>query len=663
MLDQRVRSLTILARLHAAVGATLAAGVFGLYQWYPNTVGHNALVLTAAILGALNAVYFLTIHQVVRSVNLSRSALIMSFISIGNLGIIVMSTGGLDSPYFALWPLAIVISGIFGSKQTIGMLAISMVYFFYTLFSEGYKAPFFTDHIVLFGITLASVALAEWVHSRTRKIRAADNKLETLSGQLTAEQLKSDAIISSIAEGVMVVDGSRRIQMFNKAAQDLSGWDESSAQGIDYSLVMQLKTSDDHPVNELNDPILQAWHKHLEVVDKTLTMNTHSGHKVQLNISVSPIFDTQGQPSGAIALFRDISSEKEVERQKDEFVSTASHEMRTPVAAIEGYISLAMNTNVATIDDRARKYLEKAHETIGHLGELFRDLLSVTKAEESQIGGRIDAVDISHLLQSTVDDMQFIVKKKNLTLVYQIGDAGGKVIAPLFYVAANPERLREVVMNLIDNANKFTTEGGIKVVLSGNTEEVTVAVSDTGLGMSREDSAHLFQKFYRIDSSATRTIGGTGLGLYLCRKLIELFNGRIWVESEPGKGSTFMFTLPRLADTEVARLNAASAAAAAADPATIPARPATVAPAPAPVMAAANPAIIPALTATPAAPAPSIWQTGSAAPMPAKNVPLILKPQPIPGAAVDSQATPMSNPALTAAPARGVHTDISRRIH
>ncbi|GAC1371104.1 MAG: hypothetical protein NVSMB39_4550 [Candidatus Saccharimonadales bacterium] len=565
-LDQRVRSLTILTRLHAALGAALAAGIFGLNYFFPATIDHDDLLLTAASLGTLNMVYFLTIHQVVRSVNLSRSALVMSLVSMGNLALVIISTGGLDSPYAALWPLAIAASGIFGSAATLGMLAVSMLYFFFILFSEGFTARYFTDHLVLFGITMASVGLAEWVHSRTRKIRAATSKLETLSGQLSAEQLKAEAIMGSIAEGVMVVDGSRRIQLFNKAAQDLAGWDESSAQGIDYNLILQLKTSDERPINELNDPITQAWRKHAQVIDKTLIMTTHRGRKIQLNISVSPIFDSQDQPSGAIALFRDISAEKEVERQKDEFVSTASHEMRTPVAAIEGYISLAMNPNVATIDDRARKYLEKAHETIAHLGELFRDLLSVTKAEENQLGGRIEAVDLNHLLQGAVDDMQFIVKKKGLTLVYQIGESGGKSISPLYYVAANPERLREVVMNLIDNSNKFTNDGGIKVVLSGNIKEVTVSVSDSGLGISREDSAHLFQKFYRIDSSATRTIGGTGLGLYLCRRLIELFNGRIWVESRPGEGSTFKFTLPRLTEEETARLMAQSAQTSAASP-------------------------------------------------------------------------------------------------
>lgn len=365
--------------------------------------------------------------------------------------------------------------------------------------------------------------------------------------------------MSSIGEGVVVINAQHQIQLFNKAAQTMTGWDENSAQTIDYNLVLKLKTADDKDLDPLTDPFALATDTKETVVNNTVVMTTQAGRKVPLSISVSPILDIEGNSTGAIALFRDITKEKELERQKDEFVSTASHEMRTPVAAIEGYISLAMNANVATIDDRALKYLTKAHETIGHLGELFRDLLSVTKAEENSLNAKIEAVDINKLLQAAVDDMVFTAQKKKLTVVFQLSNNGGKTLAPTYYVGANPERLREVVMNLIDNGIKFTPEGGVTVTLDGNDKEITVSVADTGFGIAAEDMSHLFQKFYRIDNTATRTIGGTGLGLYLCRTVIELFQGRLWVESKPGKGSTFKFTLPRLSDEQVKSLLAIAA--------------------------------------------------------------------------------------------------------
>lgn len=624
MLDSRSRSLNLLAMLEAALGAAVAGVVFALYFFAPDTLSNPTLALTSAVLGIVAVLYFFTVHHFMQQRGrLDMSALIMSVITIIYGLIIISTTGGLDSPFYSLWLLAIVAAGIFGMTETITLLIITVLYYIYVLVAQGANAPYIRDHIIQFAITLAAAGLAEWVHVRNRKANMANRKLETLSGQLSTEQLKADAIMSSIGEGVMVVDGSRRIQLFNKAAQNLTGWDESSAQGIDYNLVLQLKTDKDEAVSDSNDPFVEAWKKKAEVVRDTLVMTTRGGHKVQLNISISPIFDSNNQPNGAIALFRDISKEKEVERQKDEFVSTASHEMRTPVAAIEGYISLAMNANVATIDDRAMKYLTKAHETIAHLGELFRDLLSVTKAEEQSLGGHMEAVDIGHLVQSVVDDMQFTVQKKQLTLVYQIGDQGGKAISPLYYVAANPERLREVIMNLIDNANKFTMEGGIKVNLSGNEKEVTIGVADSGVGIAQEDIGHLFQKFYRIDNSATRTIGGTGLGLYLCRRVIEAFNGRIWVESKAGVGSVFKFTLPRLSLAEVERMQQASVAAQAAPAAdgqatAAGAEPAAATPSAVPVTAAVTPEPAPAPTpvidATPSlsmspAPAARVYRT------------------------------------------------------
>lgn len=630
MLDSRARSLNILASLQAAMGAAIAGIIFALYAFAPHTLGNLSLALVTAVFGGIVFVYYFTIqHILAKRGRLEASTLIMSGLSIINGLIVISATGGLDSPFYSLWLLAIVVAGIFGSTETIVVLVITILYYIYVIIIEGANAPYIRDHIIQFGITLAAAGLAEWVHARNRRANLNTRKLESLSGQLTAEQLKADAIMSSIGEGVMVVDGLRRIQLFNKAAQNLTGWDESSAQNIDYNLVLQLKTDKDQPVTDTNDPFVQAWKKHGEFVCDTLVMTTRGGHKIQLNISVSPIFDNHDQPSGAIALFRDISKEKEVERQKDEFVSTASHEMRTPVAAIEGYISLAMNANVATIDDRAMKYLVKAHETIAHLGELFRDLLSVAKAEEDQLGGRLEAVDIGHLVQSVVDDMQFTVQKKNLTLVYQIGAQSGKAIAPLYYVAANPERLREVIMNLIDNATKFTMEGGIKVILDGNEKEVTVGVADSGVGIAAEDAAHLFQKFYRIDNSATRTIGGTGLGLYLCRRVIEAFNGRIWVESKPGIGSVFKFTLPRLSVAETERMQQEAASSQAQTAATL-----------APESLAPAPTVIPQTTPEPA-------MMAMAAPVPQTSTELISVQAALPAAA----------PA-----ARAYRTDIYRRI-
>jgi signal transduction histidine kinase len=243
--------------------------------------------------------------------------------------------------------------------------------------------------------------------------------------------------------------------------------------------------------------------------------------------------------------------------------------MRTPVAAIEGYLSLALNDKVATIDSRARDYLEKAHASTQHLGKLFQDLLTSAKAEDGRLTNHPSVIEMGAYLQQLTEDLKFAAEKKGLFSEFILGssnviDASSdntneKVVKPLYYVWADADRMREVITNLFDNAVKYTEEGKISIGLTGNTEVVQLYVKDTGPGIPREDIPHLFEKFYRVDNSATRTIGGTGLGLFICRKIVELYQGRIWVDSELAKGSTFYINLPRLTSQRAEQLQATAA--------------------------------------------------------------------------------------------------------
>jgi signal transduction histidine kinase len=134
------------------------------------------------------------------------------------------------------------------------------------------------------------------------------------------------------------------------------------------------------------------------------------------------------------------------------------------------------------------------------------------------------------------------------------------VVRPLYYAYVDPNRIREVFQNLIDNAIKYTNEGQIAVRLTGDTNTAQIQIQDSGVGIPPEDIPHLFQKFYRVDNSSTRTVGGTGLGLFICKKIVELYNGRIWLESEFNKGSTFFINLPRLNTQQALELQQKQAA-------------------------------------------------------------------------------------------------------
>ncbi|MEO7617372.1 MAG: PAS domain S-box protein [Candidatus Saccharibacteria bacterium] len=432
MAEKIIRSYIILSRVEATIGGLIAVIIFAMYGLKPSLLQDTGVSLVAAFMGVVVVVYYATIHQFVSRKHPDLSALILSILTAGNFLLVIAQTGGLDSPYYSLWLLAIVATGIFGTTPILITLAGTFGFYIYSFLTQGVNGKYATDHIIQLVITLLAAALAWWIHIRSGKVAAQSTKLNQLSGQLSEEQLKANVLMSSIGEAVVVVNTQRQIQLFNKAAQTMTGWDEASAQTIDYNLVLQLKNAEEKDLTDLTDPFSVAITSKETVVNNTIILTTQAGRKIPLSISVSPILDNNKLVTGAIALFRDITKEKELERQKDEFVSTASHEMRTPVAAIEGYISLAMNSNVATIDDRAMKFLTKAHETIGHLGELFRDLLSVTKAEENSLNVKIEAVDINTLLQAAVDDMVFTAEKKKLSVVFQLSTSGGKALAPTY---------------------------------------------------------------------------------------------------------------------------------------------------------------------------------------------------------------------------------------
>jgi PAS domain S-box-containing protein len=415
------------------------------------------------------------------------------------------------------------------------------------------------------GVAFISVAVATLLaifHARGSANASQKKPNNTwLSQKLQAEKLQSDIIINSIEDGVIVIDDQNTIRLFNPSAARLSGWQQAEATGLSYGVVLHFVDNKNKEYTAQNNPFARVLMEGRALHDNTISLVSRSNKTIAVNLSVSPLFDQNKRVTGAVGIFRDVSEERKEERQRAEFISTASHEMRTPVAAIEGYLALAMNDKVSTIDTRAREYLKKAHDSTQHLGQLFQDLLTSAKAEDGRLSNHPVPTEMSGYLEHLVEDLRFAAQKKNLEMEYVVGTSGvgisaddmghKRVIQPLYYAMVDPERLREVIINLFDNAVKYTMAGKVSLGITGDDKVVQVYIRDTGSGIAPEDVPHLFEKFYRVDSTATRTIGGTGLGLFISRKIIEMYNGRIWVESILGKGSTFYINLPRLTNEQL----------------------------------------------------------------------------------------------------------------
>jgi PAS domain S-box-containing protein len=468
--------------------------------------------------------------------------------------------------YVVPWLISVFFSGIYGLPLLVGSVFITYVYM--SMQSSFHLASISQSSLVVLagsGI-IAAVAYFFW---KERFVSLETQQLNQLSGMVRSNQQQSAMLIQSIADGVIAINTEGKITLMNMSASLMVGWSIADATGVDASLVIKLSKEDGSEVGKEENPFNQVLTqmKHISQVAQVVSRDDNS--KRTISLIISPVLlPPQGELAGAIAIMRDISQERAAEKQRAEFISTASHEMRTPVAAIEGYLELALNDKVSTIDSRAQSFLQKAQSSTQHLGKLFQDLLTSSKAEDGRLSSHPAPVEMGAFMQQLSDDLKFAAEKKGLLAEFVIGGADDtidattkdaaeqRLVKPLYYVNVDPDRMREVVTNLFDNACKYTDSGKITLGLTGNAEVVQIYIRDTGAGIPAEDIPHLFQKFYRVDNSATRTIGGTGLGLFICRKIVELYKGRIWVESQVGKGSTFFINLPRLSSGKVAELQA-----------------------------------------------------------------------------------------------------------
>jgi PAS domain S-box-containing protein len=491
------------------------------------------------------------------------------FFSLSLLNGLTMTDPGKGSLlYIAAWFGTIFMAGVYGLPPLAGF--VFLIYVYVSMQSGFQLLDVSPSSWFLLGGT-ALLAILSYFFWRNRYVSIEAQKVNQLSGMLRSNQQQAEVLIESIADGIIVTNTDGKITLMNPAAAKMTEWKVEEALGVDAPLVVKLTHESGAELEEGENPFAEVLSKKQQVT-QVFQLVGQEGKTIVISLAISPvILSADAKPIGAIAVMRDISNERAAEKQRGEFISTASHEMRTPVAAIEGYLALALNDKVSTVDSRARGYLEKAHSSTQHLGKLFQDLLTSSKAEDGRLSNHPSVVEMGAFMQQLTDDLKFAAEKKGLLAEFVIGGAKETIDAttkdastqhllkPFYYVHVDPERMREVITNLFDNACKYTDSGKISIGLTGNTEVVQLYVRDTGAGIPPDDIPHLFQKFYRVDNSATRTIGGTGLGLFICRKIVELYHGRIWVESAVGKGSTFFINLPRLSTQRAGELQSSEA--------------------------------------------------------------------------------------------------------
>ncbi|OGG15737.1 hypothetical protein A3D77_01790 [Candidatus Gottesmanbacteria bacterium RIFCSPHIGHO2_02_FULL_39_11] len=232
---------------------------------------------------------------------------------------------------------------------------------------------------------------------------------------------------------------------------------------------------------------------------------------------------------------------QELDKIKDEFVSVASHELRTPMTAIKSYLWMVLYKNMQPLDDKVHTYIFRAYESTERLIRLVQDMLTVSRIEGNRMELRVSDFNLYELIDQIVDEIKVKAGEKGIRLTFtrKVKDVT---------LHADRDKITEVIMNLLGNAVKYTHQGGfIDLSLTRKDNTIEISVKDTGTGISEADKSKLFQKFSRLEHSYTKMAEntGTGLGLYICRQIVSLHGGEIWVDSEVGKGSTFTFSIPQ----------------------------------------------------------------------------------------------------------------------
>lgn len=377
------------------------------------------------------------------------------------------------------------------------------------------------------------------------------------SGGGAREAALSQIVINIISDGIAIIDKDGVIRLFNPAAAQITGWKVDDAIGLNYRSVFKLLNSAGRPIDDSADPISNCYQAGNRVERDDLFIEIEDKSRIEISIKAAPILvkDNSGATNvdGVAVVVRDIERERAEERAQTDFISTASHEMRTPIATVQGYLEVVQNPNICKIDNKARDYIVKADEAAKHLSQLFHDLLDVTRADGNRMDLHFELIDAVEAAREITDAFSLVAQKKGLNLVFapDIGKgADVTLVTPPAIIYVDLNRFNEALSNYIENAIKYTKEGAITVDVLNKDKRVRVSVKDNGIGIPHEEVPYLFQKFYRVDNSDTREVGGTGLGLYLVKKIVEAMNGVVGVESELGKGSTFWMEFKGLSRME-----------------------------------------------------------------------------------------------------------------
>lgn len=365
----------------------------------------------------------------------------------------------------------------------------------------------------------------------------AEMKLISLNQKILIEKQRTEAILRDMGDAVFVTDKEKNIAMVNKAMEKLFGMDQKHMVGksVDEILTLYYESSGNKPLDLLETVFEKK--KPAKPVE-TLVLNRKGGDKIFVDGVGSPIVDENNNLEGTVWIFRDVTKEKEVDKLKTDFVSLASHQLRTPLTGIKWFVELLQESPVKISEEKKLDYIQKIGISNNRMIDLVNDLIGTSKAESGRLGMVIGKHQVKELLQLAIEQQGRIFADKKVAI------SGMESIPGNLEVEVDMVQIAQVLGNLLNNAASYSeAKSKIEIKVKKTGKKVTIAVKDQGVGIPEAQQAKMFNKFFRADNVAQK-IPGSGLGLYVARSMVENHGGKIWFESEEGKGTTFYVELP-----------------------------------------------------------------------------------------------------------------------
>jgi PAS domain S-box-containing protein len=361
--------------------------------------------------------------------------------------------------------------------------------------------------------------------------------LENEKAQIQKRQANDEAILGSVGEGLVVVDKNQVITLVNEAFENILGLKAKDVIGKPFTEAIITFNDNQEPLELEDTALYKALNEGESSYNIIRYFKKAEGTLIPVGLNVSPI-DLDGEVIGAVEVFRDITKEREVDKAKTEFVSLASHQLKTPLAAINWYSEILLSGDGGELNENQKDYIKEIYNGGKRMTELVTSLLNVSRIDLGTFAVEPELVDIREITDSVIGEMKPQVVTKKLQIEKEYGKSIPKIML-------DPKLIRIVLQNLISNSVKYTPENGkVFVSIDCDSLNLEVIVKDTGYGIPKSQQEKIFTKLFRADNVISKETDGTGLGLYIVKSIVEQANGKIWFESEENKGTSFFIEIP-----------------------------------------------------------------------------------------------------------------------